>query len=47
LYYNLVFAVERLCLHVNPDEKLDREDSKWELMNGWYPVEVEEDGLTR
>ncbi|CAP91852.1 Pc13g07830 [Penicillium rubens Wisconsin 54-1255] len=33
LYYNLVFAVERLCLHVNPDEKLDREDSKWELMN--------------
>lgn len=33
LYYNLVFAVERLCLHVDPDEKLDREDSKWELMN--------------
>lgn len=33
LYYNLVFAVERLSLHVDPDEKLDREDSKWELMN--------------
>lgn len=33
LYYNLIFAVERLSLHVDPEEKLDREDSKWELMN--------------
>lgn len=33
LYYNLVFAVGRLSLHVDPDEKLDREESKWNLMN--------------
>lgn len=33
LYYNLVFAVERLSLHVDPDGRLDREDNKWELMN--------------
>jgi hypothetical protein len=33
LYCNLIFAVERLSLHVDPEEKLDREDSKWELMN--------------
>lgn len=33
LYCNLIFAVERLSLHVDPDGKLDREDSKWELMN--------------
>ncbi|OQE18061.1 hypothetical protein PENFLA_c022G03072 [Penicillium flavigenum] len=33
LYCNLIFAVVRLCLHVDPDEKLDREDSKWESMS--------------
>ncbi|KAJ5871951.1 uncharacterized protein N7529_004304 [Penicillium soppii] len=33
LYCNLIFAVEHLSLHVDPEEKLDREDSKWELMN--------------
>ncbi|KAJ5382386.1 hypothetical protein N7517_000297 [Penicillium concentricum] len=33
LYCNLVFAMERLSLHVDPDEKLDREDSRLELMN--------------
>lgn len=33
LYYNLVFPVGRLSLHVDPDEKMDREESKWNLMN--------------
>jgi hypothetical protein len=33
LYYNLTFAVKRLSIHVDPEGKLDHEDSKWGLMN--------------
>ncbi|KAF3480304.1 uncharacterized protein GIQ15_05651 [Arthroderma uncinatum] len=33
LYCNLVFAVERLSLHVDPDEKSSRTDRKQELMD--------------
>jgi hypothetical protein len=33
LYYNLVIALERLTLHVDPDESSSREDSKRNLMN--------------
>lgn len=32
-YYNLVIALERLSLHVESDENIDREGSKWNLMH--------------
>ncbi len=33
LYYNLIISLERLTLHVNPNESLSREDSKWNLLS--------------
>lgn len=33
LYYHLVFAIERVSLHLDPDEKLQGKDSKWNLMS--------------
>ncbi len=33
LYYNLIIALERLTLHVDPDESVSREDSKWNLLS--------------
>jgi hypothetical protein len=33
LYYHLVFAIERVSLHIDPNGKLQGKDNKWNLMS--------------
>ncbi|KAJ5541861.1 hypothetical protein N7494_006937 [Penicillium frequentans] len=33
LYYHLVFAIERVSLHIDPNRELQGKDNKWNLMS--------------